>query len=74
MLFGIHGYFFSVSPSLPLWPCSAALAICAKANREQRDGRRAVAVGEERKCGGESGKEKGRISERMKEGLLTCEI
>lgn len=48
------GYFFGLSFSLcltlhfflsPLWPCSAALAICAQANREQRDGRRAVPVG-----------------------------
>lgn len=40
-------FFFDLSPSfaLPLWPCSAARAICAKANREQRDGRRVVAVG-----------------------------
>ena len=56
-LFGSHCYFFniylyicsSVALSLPLWPCSAALAICAKENREQRDGRRAVVVGEGKK-------------------------
>lgn len=50
----------SLSFCLPLWPCSAAPAICVKANREQRDARRAVAVGEERNLGGKivGGKER----------------
>lgn len=43
---------FSGSVLSPLRPCSAAPAICATANREQRDGRRARGGREEGNQGG----------------------
>lgn len=76
------GYFSGLSFSLcltlhfffsPLWPCSAALAICALANREQRDGRRAVAVGvQEGGRGNVKGEREGqwRLKEDFMRGLL----
>lgn len=76
------GYFFGLSFSLcltlhfflsPPWPCSAAPAICAQANREQRDGRRAVAVGvQERGRGNVKGEREGqwRLKEDFMRGLL----
>lgn len=67
VLFGIHGSLFFPLSLFPLWPYSAAQAICAKANREQRDGGRAGG----RKETQEENMVRRKKPRRMKEGLLT---
>lgn len=62
--FALFGIFFFRSPSLP--SCSAALAICVKPNRGQRDAQKVEAVGEERNWGEWNTKVKGRVSEDSK--------